>query len=252
MSVAVYSRYELLRIARNRQALIFSVAFPVVMYFLLAGPNKDNHNFGGDAKHPTGLFAPQYYMVGLLAFGTMVAVMSCGARIAHERTTGWARQVRLSPMPARSYLQIKILTGYVLAGVTMGLLFGAGVALGVRLPALTWLHLIGLVLVALIPFAGLGVAMGHLLNDDSAGSALGIGASLFAFLGGTWFPVTGDDVFAQFCRSLPSYWLVQAGHVGLGVDGDPWGLRGWLTVAAWSIACVALAGWAYRRDTRRA
>ena len=73
------------------------------MYFLLAGPNKDNHNFGGDATSHTGLFAPQYYMVGLLAFGAMVAVLSGGARIAAERTVGWNRQLRLTPLsPARA------------------------------------------------------------------------------------------------------------------------------------------------------
>ena len=71
MSTLTYTRFELLRTLRNRQTFIFTVAFPVVMYFLLASPNKNNHNFGGDANTHTGLFAPQYYMVGLLAFGAV-------------------------------------------------------------------------------------------------------------------------------------------------------------------------------------
>ena len=96
MSSLAYTRYELLRVVRNRQAMIFSLIFPLVMYFLLAAPNKDNHNFGGTAKNPTGLFAPQYYMVGLLAFGAMVAVMSGGARIAAERSTPRPRAARCS------------------------------------------------------------------------------------------------------------------------------------------------------------
>ena len=49
---------------------------------------------------------------------------------------------------------------------------------------------------------------------------------------------------------LPSYWLVQAGHAALG--GDPWGARGWIVVAAWSVGATALARWAYLRDTARA
>ena len=109
----------------------------------------------------------------------------------------------------------------------------------------------GLVLVALIPFAALGIAFGHLLNEDSAGAALGIGASLFAFLGGTWFPIIGSGAFVDFVKLLPSYWLVQAGHVGLGAS-DPWGAEAWIVIAVWSIAGGALAMWAYRRDTRRA
>jgi ABC-2 type transport system permease protein len=107
----------------------------------------------------------------------------------------------------------------------------------------------GLVLLGLVPFAALGIALGHLLNDDAAGAAIGIGTSLFAFLGGTWFPITGG-VFQKICELLPSWWLVQAGRVGLGV-GNPWTTEAWLVVAAWAVACGALAAWAYRRDTRR-
>lgn len=250
MSVATYARFELLRLFRNRQALIFSLLFPIVMYFLLAAPNKDNHNFGGTAKNPTGLFAPQYYMVGLLAFGAMVAVMSSGARIAAERTIGWNRQLRITPLSPRNYLRVKVLTGYAMALVGLVLLYVSGTVLGVRLPATEWLEMTGLVLVSLIPFALLGIGMGHLLNDDAAGAALGIGASLFAFLGGTWFPITGGG-FATFCKLLPSYWLVQAGHVGLG-QSDPWGTQGWIVIGAWAAAFAVLAAWAYRRDTLRA
>ena len=97
----------------------------------------------------------------------------------------------------------------------------------------------------------MGIALGHLLNDDSAGPAMGGGVSLFAFLGGTWFPITGGGLFVQFCQLLPSYWLVQAGHVGLGA-GDPWGVKAWAVIAVWALGCSVLAMWAYRRDTRRA
>jgi ABC-2 type transport system permease protein len=250
VNTVAYTRMEVLRTVRNRQSMIFSVAFPIIMYFLLAGPNKNNHNFGGDAKHPTGLFAPQYYMVGLLAFGAMVAVMSSGARIAAERTIGWNRQLRLTPLSAGAYLRTKLVTGYLLAAVTIALLYVAGIALGVRLPFLDWIEMTALVLIALVPFAALGIAFGHLLNDDAAGAALGIGASLFAFLGGTWFPITGGGLFVDLCRLLPSYWLVEAGHVGLGAD-NPWTAEAWLVLAGWSALAGALAVWAYRRDTRR-
>lgn len=251
MSTLTYTKYELLRVFRNRQSMIFSLIFPIIMYFLLAGPNKNNHNFGGDKQHPTGLFAPQYYMVGLLAFGTMVAVLAGGARIAAERTIGWNRMLRLTPLTPRAYLRSKIITGYLMAAFGIVLLYAAGISLGVRLGFGQWVAMTALVLVALIPFAALGIAMGHLLNDDAAGAALGGGVSLFAFLGGTWFPINGNGLFAQFCQCLPSYWLVQAGHVGLGA-GNPWGVKAWVVIAAWSVAAGAFAMWAYRRDTRRA
>jgi ABC-2 type transport system permease protein len=179
----------------------------------------------------------------------MVAVMSSGPRIAAERTLGWNRQLRITPLSPRNYLRTKVLTGYVLAVITVVLLYASGIALGVRLPAAQWAEMTGLVLLGLIPFAALGIALGHLLNDDAAGAAIGIGTSLFAFLGGTWFPITGG-VFQKICELLPSWWLVQAGRIGLGA-GNPWGAEAWIVIAAWAVGCAALAGWAYRRDTRR-
>jgi ABC-2 type transport system permease protein len=181
----------------------------------------------------------------------MVAVLSSGARIAAERTVGWNRLMRLTPLRPGAYLRTKILTGYLMAGIGIVLLYAAGIALGVRMPFGDWLAMTGLVLVSLIPFAALGIGFGHILNDDAAGPAMGGAVSLFAFLGGSWFPILGDGAFVQFCKLLPSYWLVQAGHIGLG-SGSTWGLEAWLVIAVWSAAGIIFAMWAYRRDTRRA
>ena len=251
MSSATYVKFELLRTIRNRRSFFFSLAFPIVMYFLLAGPNRNNHNFGGSAAHPTGLFAPQYYMLGLLSFGSMIAVLSGGARIAAERSVGWNRQLRLTPLSPRTYFRTKIATGYLMAGVSIVLLYVSGIALGVRMPLGDWFRVTGLVLVALVPFAALGIALGHLLTVDSMGPVMGGVTSILAFLGGTWFPITGGGFFVEFCKSLPSFWLTRAGQVGLGGQSDPWGARGWLTIAAWSVLCAVFAMWAYRRDTAR-
>jgi ABC-2 type transport system permease protein len=250
---ATYVKYELLRTVRNKRSFIFSLIFPIVMYFLLAGPNRNKHNFGGSAAHPTHLFAPQYYMLGLLAFGTMIAAMSAGARIAAERAVGWNRQLRITPLTPRMYFRAKVLTSYLMAAMSIVLLYAAGIAMGVRIhPFGNWFKMTGLVLVALVPFAALGIALGHLLTSDSMGPALGGITSLFAFLGGTWFPITGHGFFVQVCKTLPSYWLTEAGHIGYGGTSDPWGSRGWVTIADWALACVAFARWAYRRDTGRA
>ena len=110
------------------------------------------------------------------------------------------------------------------------------------MPAERWLEMTGLILVALIPFAILGIALGHLLTIDSMGPALGGITALFAFLGGTWFPITGSGWLAEVARWIPSYWLVQAGQIGVG--GEAWGGRGWLVIGLWSavLAVVAAAG----------
>jgi ABC-2 type transport system permease protein len=187
-------------------------------------------------------------MVGLSSFGTMVSMISTGARIAGERQTGWTRQLRITPLSVRSYFRAKVLTGYTMALLTMALLFVSGAALGVSLSASHWLEMTGLILVGLLPFAALGILVGHLLTTDSVGPFMGGVVSLLAFLGGTWFPITSGFLHT-LGQLLPSWWIVQAGHVALGAHA--WGNRGWITVIAWTAILSAAAAWAYRRDTGR-
>ena len=72
-----YLRFELLRVVRARRFFIFSIAFPLILYYMIAGPNRSENDFGG-----SGISAPLYLMAGLTAFGTMNTVLSTGARIA--------------------------------------------------------------------------------------------------------------------------------------------------------------------------
>src|ERR1700760_2150179 len=146
-------------------------------------------------------------MVGLASVGTMTAVMSSGARIAAERSVGWNRQLRLTPLSPRQYFRAKIATAYAMAATSLALLYISGTILGVRLSADRWLSMTGLILVALIPFAALGVLGGHLLTADSIGPAMGGSTALFAFLGGTWYPIPAHGALHAISYCLPSYWL---------------------------------------------
>jgi ABC-2 type transport system permease protein len=238
-----YLRFELLRTVRNRRFFFFSLGFPLILYFLIAGPNRGESNL----SH-TGLSAPLYFMVGLAAFGTMNAMLSAGARIAGERAVGWNRQLRITPLSTRTYFRAKVLTGYLMSALTLVVLYASGISLGVSLTGNEWARMTGLILVGLLPFAGLGIVFGHLLTPDSIGPVMGGSTALLAFLGGVWFPLSGS-VMTKIGEALPSYWLVQAGHVALG--GKGWSATGWIVVALWTVGTAAAARWAYRRDTLR-
>jgi ABC-2 type transport system permease protein len=188
-------------------------------------------------------------MIGLAAFGTMSAMLSSGARIAAERAVGWNRQLRISPLSAKNYFRAKVLTAYMMALISLAALYLAGVSLGVSLAGSEWLKMTGLIIVALIPFAALGILLGHMLTPDSIGPAMGGGVSLLALLGGTWFPIPSHGFLHDIAQLLPSYWLVQASHVALG--GHAWSARGWIVIVAWTVVLSVLAGRAYRRDTGR-
>jgi ABC-2 type transport system permease protein len=243
VSAATYIRYELVRTFRNRRFLFLSLGFPLVIYFLIAGPNRHERDLAG-----TGISAPLYFMVGLAAFGGMNAVLSAGGRIANERSVGWNRQLRLTPLSTRMYFRAKVLGGYALAGCTLALLYVAGAVLGVHLSAGSWVQMTALILVGLVPFVVLGILLGHVLGVDAIGPTMGGVTALFSILGGVWFPV-GSGALYDVAQALPSYWLVQASRTALG--GSGWGSRGWLVDTAWTAALAALAVRAYRRDTGR-
>jgi ABC-2 type transport system permease protein len=240
-SSATYVRYELLRGFRNRRFFLFSLVFPVVLYLLVAGPNRD--------QTLQGIPFATYYMAGMVSWGTMTAVVAGGARIAAERSIGWNRQLRISPLPMRTYFLTKLASGYLVAIVSIAVLYLAGAAFGVSLSAGAWVQMTALILIGLIPFAVLGVLLGHLLTIESMGPALGGVTSLFALLGGAWGPTATGGFLLALVKCLPSYWLVQAGKTAYG--GDSWPLQAWIVLVVWTVGLTALAVWVYRRDTGR-
>jgi ABC-2 type transport system permease protein len=243
MTGLLYMRFELLRAFRNRRFFIFTFAFPLALYYLIAGPQKNTADLAG-----TGISAPLYYMAGLASFGTMAAMISGGARIAAERQAGWTRQLRITPLTPRAYFRAKVVACYALAILSLLLLYIAGSTLGVSLPAQDWLEMTGLILVGLLPFAALGITIGHLVNIESIGPLTGGLLSILAFLSGTWFPLTSGFLY-DVGQYLPGFWIVQASHIALG--GHAWGAKGWAVVLGWTVVLVFTARFAYRRDTQR-
>jgi ABC-2 type transport system permease protein len=237
-----YVRYEVLRTVRNRRFLIFSLVFPLILFLTIAGAHR---NIKVD-----GIGFPLYYMTGMAAWGSMTSVISSGARIAQERQVGWTRQLRITPLKTITYFSAKILTGYLMALFSIVVLALAGTLIGVRLNATGWLTMLGLLLVGLIPFAVMGIMLGHLISVDSLGPAIGGITSLFALLGGVFGPlVTGGALFAVV-KCLPSYWLVQAGKSAL-EGGHIWTSQAWIVIAVWSIVLARVGARVYRRDTQK-
>ena len=214
-------RYELLRTFRNRRFFFFSLGFPLVLYFLIAGPNRNEHDLGG-----SGISAPLYFMVGLAAFGTMNAML-VDRRADRGRALG-----RLEP-PAADHAapDADVLPREgARPGTSMALdrrsavLYAAGASLGVRLPAGDWLRDDGLHPGRADPVRGArrrdrAPAARRL---DRAG-AWAAATALFALLGGTWFPIT-SGVMHKIGRGAAVV-LARAGGPRRPLGGRPAGAR---------------------------
>ena len=237
-----YLRYELLRNVRNWRFILFSLAYPVVLYFVVTSPQR----------HATfdGVAFPLYFMAGMAAVGTMIAVISTGARISIERSVGWTRQLRLTPLTSAEHLGARVVCGFLMALLVIVLVSLSGTALGVSLSAGAWLTMIGLMLVGLIPLTILGILLGHLVTPDSLAPAAGGTVMLLAVLGGAYgFLVAQSGPVFDVIKALPSYWLVQAGKTALA--GGGWPAEAWIVIAVWTAVLIPLAAFVYRRDTSR-
>ena len=238
MSRATHLRYEILRTLRNRVFYAVTLALPLVLFYSVASGQR-HATFHGTAF-------PLYFMTAMAAYGAMYATVGPGARIARDRSTGWLRQIRITPLRASTELVAKVVSAYLLAVPTLVLLFLAGASLGVRLGATRWLELAGLLLAGLAPFVVMGFVIGYLVPSDALAPALGGLVVLFALLGGVFgFELATSGPLFDVIRELPSYWLVQAGNAALG--GAGWSAQAWIVVVVWTIVLTPAAGLAYRR-----
>ena len=242
MSGATHLRYEILRMLRNRQFLFVTLGLPLVLFYGVASGQRH--------AHFNGTRFPLYFMTAMAVYGAMFAVISPGARVARDRAGGWTRQMRITPLRARTDLATKVVSAYLVALPTLVLLYLAGASLGVRLGATQWLEMTGLILAGLAPFVAIGFVLGHLLSVDALTPALGGIVVLFALFGGVFgFQLATSGPMFQFMKGLPSYWLVQAGKTAAG--SGSWPAEGWIVIAVWAVVLVPLAALAYRRAASR-
>lgn len=240
---STYLHLELRRVLRKPQLLAMSVALPVVMFLAVTGV-LGSTSIGG-------ISATAYTMVNMAAYGALAAGLFSAAGIALERKIGWNSLLRLTPLPPPAYVAAKGVTAWLVTLPALLLVYVAGAATGVRMPALRWVELVAVSWVALVPFVLLGVALGYLGTSETVGVITTFLMLGFSLLGGLWMPVElMPEAMAVLARGLPSYWLAAAGRAVLGAPGFSW--VGVVVLAAWTAGLGALAAHRYLADTRRA
>lgn len=241
---AMTARYALMstRLAfRNVRFLVLTVALPLLLFLLYA-----NLYQGQDAGD--GLSVVAYLMVSMASFGCIGAAINTGARIAIERQVGWNRQLRLTALPAHSYLVAKAVVSMLVTLPALLLVFLAGATIGgVQLSAAQWLETGVAVWLGLIPFAVLGLVIGFAGTVDTVQPISMITYLGLSILGGLWFPVDQFPTFLQDVATVtPSYWLGELGRTVLAGQGVP--MTAVAVLAAWTVVLGLVGIWSYRRS----
>jgi ABC-2 type transport system permease protein len=241
-----FEGFEVGRLLRSWKFLVITVGFPVIFYMLFLKDNNTGQVIGGTVEWRA------YLMVSMCTFGALVAGLTAGgARLSTERASGWARQLRVTPIPAWSYVATKvtasmlvILPVLVLVDV-VGAVFG-----GVSLSPGTWSGLTALLWVTALPFALLGVFIGFMATAETAFPVVTGLMFVLGYFGGLFNPVSGMPRALQVtARLLPSFH-----HAALGLallDGHGFGTENWLVLAGYVAALSLAIVWKHRAEELR-
>jgi ABC-2 type transport system permease protein len=235
---------EVRRSLRNRRYVMFAVGFPVVFYLLYTGL------LSGASADPDAQIAGTtwrtYFMVSMATYAAIGAAIGGSVVIAHERGSGWTRQLRVTPLPPVAYVTGKLVVSYLVTVPAIAAVLAAGLAVNhVAMPATDWLRLILFLAVGSLPFAALGLLIGYLFDADSAQGAMMVSFFGLAILGGLWAPISSfPDTLATIGRMLPSFRLADLGRAAVtGVAPDATDVA---ILAVYALAIGALVVWRYR------
>ena len=226
-----FLRFEVGRLLRNWKFLAITVGFPVVFYALFLHDRSPAKVV--DNTVPWRI----YLMVSMCSFAALVAGLNAGgSRLSAERASGWARQLRITPIPGWSFVVTKVsATMLVILPVLIPVeIVGASVG-GVHLRPGMWVELTVLLWVTALPLAILGVLVGFLVHQETAYPVVTALMFLLGYFGGLFDPLTDmSQPLQTAARALPSFH-----HTSLGlalIDGKGFGVQDALVLAAYSVA----------------
>jgi ABC-2 type transport system permease protein len=238
-------RLELRRMLRNRRTVIFSVVLPVV-FFLLFGTGKD---YSLQSAGPHGNWAASI-MISMALYGAMLSTTGGGAMVAVERSQGWSRQLRLTPLTPTAYITVKVLVAMLLGAISVVVTYAAGGFTQAHMDGHLWPETALIAWVGSLVFAAFGVFMGYLLPSENVMQILGPGLALLAFLGGLVTPLDQmGSTFQTIAKFTPMYGLSQLTHAPLTGDSPGWAAV--VNVVVWLSVFAGGAAWRFRRDTAR-
>jgi ABC-2 type transport system permease protein len=207
------TRIELKEFFREREAVVFIFAFPVVMLLIFSsvfGSRPDFIEVRGQ-----GITAAQYYLTGMVATGVMQSsFQSLAISIAVERDAGTLKLLRGTPMPPLAYFLGKIGQVVVVTVIQLVILLSiARLFFGVHLPddGERWLRLAWLVFIGAAAGTALGIAFSAVPKSGrSAPTVVTPVVIILQFISGVYFTYSQLPTWMHAIASVfPLKWMAQ-------------------------------------------
>lgn len=234
-----YLKFELRRMFREPRLLVLTVAMPVILFLAITPTVK-----GANPAETADIHA--YLMVAWAAYGALLGTFSSGVGVSQERTIGWLRQLRITPLPPVQVVITKAIACSVVAIPAVLVVSVVGMLKGVDFGVAQLGELALFMWLGSIPFALIGLAVGFLLPANLAQPASFLVSFTLAFAGGIFIPTASlPKTMQNVVHYTPSYRFTQAGYDVL--QKHTQSATGWLIIAAWFVIFGACAALAYRR-----
>ena len=234
------------RLLRSWKFVVITVGCPVIFYMLFRGDRS-----AGQLSDHTVPWRT-YLMVSMCSFGALVAALtSGGARLSSERSSGWARQLRVTPIPAWSYVVTKVTASMLVTLPVVVLVEVVGAAFGgVHLDLARWATLTGIVWATALPFAVLGVFIGFMVHTETAFPIVMGLMFVLGYFGGLFNPVASMPGPLQVvAHVLPNF---HQAALGLGVlDGSGLAVSHFLVLAGYAVVLSCTVAWKHRAEESR-
>ena len=130
------------------------------------------------------------------------------------------------------------------------MLYGLGIIGGVALSAAQWAMLVAVHIIAIVPFALIGLGIGYRLGNKGAIAIANIVFLAMAVLGGLWMPIAVlPEVMQTFAWALPSYHLGEIALMAVGQSDDA---TLWLHIGPLVLITLAAALFAWTGERQQA
>ncbi|MDK8171092.1 ABC transporter permease [Curtobacterium citreum] len=242
-----YVMLETRRQLRNVKAMVFTFAIPVVMLLVFGAA------YGGQVDPVTHLPFLVVTTLQMTAYGAMMAALSQAFSLVTERSIGWNRQLRVTPLSGWAFLVSKLVAAMAFSAVSVVITFAIAIlGMHASLGAGHWAAAGLGIWAGVVPFALIAILVGQFAKPAYAQPLFMVVFMGLSILGGLWVPLSVMPAWmGSIAHLLPSYWLNRIGQMGAGATGSAGMTEPALVLVGWTVVLAAVIVWRYRRDAAR-
>lgn len=219
MTTLRFALHDLRRLSRDGAMLFFSMGLPVVFYLVFG----QAMGFGDESVGRGDVSA--YIMIGMALYAGVTGAVAAAGQVVVESTTGWGRQLALTPLTHAQLVASRLLGIAIRAVLPVAAVFTVGAVTGASMPAAAWAASFLLCVVGAVPFGFYGMAWSQAWPTETSVSIAGTSVVVLAFLGNLFMPL--PETMMTVGRFSPMYgavslarWPLSEGYQS--VSYEPW------------------------------